>query len=467
MPTLFAPGHEVLVTRVARPVREGRVGEDGQTMSLLINRATTSGSSNSSGTTAAPAGRPVALAAAFAGATAAVVGLVVCMSVALTGWFLADAGAHGDTTDALRVGADAWLVGHGSDLLLAGVPLGMTPLAVTMVVVLTAFRCGRWAAVHAEAPGDDRVLATAAGLFTSAYVVVAVITCVLAAETGAQPSLGRAVVGALLVGAVAGGAGLAAGCDRLATWVDAAPRWLVDVVTGGLAGVLALVAAGALLVGGALLVSVNEAATVLSELQLSAGEALSFTVVMALFAPNVALLGSAYLLGPGFAVGTGTTVSPTAVSLGVVPAFPVLAALPDEGPTPGWLVAALAVPVVAAGAGAASTLRRRAPIAHDLAALRGAGAGFVAGVLVTVMIALAGGPLGTGRMADIGAPAAEVLVFATGLMSIGGLVGAVAQNAWRRHRGVPGEVVTSPPPRRRAPDPRPDDGDEPTVEVLR
>ena len=65
---------------------------------------------------------------------------------------------------------------------------------------------------------------------------------------------------------------------------------------------------------------------------------------MALVAPNLALLGSAYLLGPGFAFGTGTTVSPTAVSLGAVPAFPVLAALPNEGPTPGWLVVLMGVP---------------------------------------------------------------------------------------------------------------------------
>ena len=41
------------------------------------------------------------------------------MAVAVVGWFLADAGAHGQTTDALRVGADAWLVGNGSGLSVA------------------------------------------------------------------------------------------------------------------------------------------------------------------------------------------------------------------------------------------------------------------------------------------------------------------------------------------------------------
>ena len=143
----------------------------------------------------------------------------------------------------------------------------------------------------------------------------------------------------------------------------------------------------------------------MSQLHLGVGEALSYTVVMVLFAPNAALFGVAYLLGPGFAFGVGTTVSPTAVSLGVVPAVPMLAALPADGPTPAWTGALLAVPVLAAGLGAGLAVRRHAPVAHDLAAVRGAAAGVGAGVLVTVLVAVAGGPLGTGRMADVGRPA--------------------------------------------------------------
>ena len=88
-------------------------------------------------------GRPLAVTAALAGVGAALVGLVVCMSVALTGWFLADAGAHGDTTDALGVGVVAWLTGHGAHLAVSGTPMGMTPLGLTAVLVLTGFRAGR------------------------------------------------------------------------------------------------------------------------------------------------------------------------------------------------------------------------------------------------------------------------------------------------------------------------------------
>src|SRR3954453_19935004 len=138
--------HEVPLTRVAHRRCLRTMGEDGQAMSTVTTRPTTGPSRPGE----ADVGRPLATGAALAGAAAALIGLVLCMSVALTGWFLADAGAHGDTTDALRVGADAWLAGHGSRLLLSGVPLGITPLAVTMILVLTAFRAGRWAAQRTE-----------------------------------------------------------------------------------------------------------------------------------------------------------------------------------------------------------------------------------------------------------------------------------------------------------------------------
>jgi hypothetical protein len=444
------------------------MGEDGRAMSILATRPPTRDARPGD----LQPGRPLALAAALAGAAAAAIGLVLCMSVALTGWFLADAGAHGDTTDALGVGAVAWLAGHGSHLVVSGTPMGITPLALTMALVLTTFRTGRWAARTTargpagtlDAPVEDSVVGVATATFTCAYVVVAVVTGVLASGSPASPGLGRAVLGALLVAGLGGSAGLATGTGLLARRWALLPRWATDVATGAVTAVLGLLAAGAALVGVSLLFSFNEAANVMSGLDLSVGDALSYTAVMALFAPNAALLGVSYLVGPGFAFGTGTTVSPTAVSLGVVPAFPVLAALPGEGPTPGWLVGLLAVPALAAAVGIARTLRREPPLPHDLAALRGAGSGFVAGLLVTALVALAGGPLGTGRMADIGAPVTEVLVFATGLMSLGGLLGALVQNWWRRRRGEPVEERAPQAPRAAQVH---DDGDEPTVEVLR
>ncbi len=386
-----------------------------------------------------PPGSPVrslSTSAALGGGVAALVTLLVCTAVALIGWFLADAGAHGDTTDALRVGADAWLVGHGSHLDLTGLPIGIVPLAITMVLVLGAFRGGRWSARHAAEVTDDRVLAGGVAAFAGTYVVLAVLVCVVATDTGATPGLGRAVVGAVLVSVLAGGLGMAVGAQRYAVWLGLVPSWAREVVTAAVTGALALFAAGAVLVGISLLLSFNEASAVLSSLDLSTGDALTFTVVMALAAPNLALLGCAYLLGPGFAIGAGTVVSSSSVSLGAIPAIPVLAALPEEGPTPGWLLVLIGVPVIAAAYGVCGARVRSGPgLPFDLAAIRGAAAGLGAGILITLAISLAGGSLGTGRLTDIGAPTAEVLVFATGTMSVGGLLGGLVQ-AWAARRAL-------------------------------
>ncbi len=69
----------------------------------------------------------------------------------------------------------------------------------------------------------------------------------------------------------------------------------------------------------------------LARLRLSTERGHVHTAATAAVAPNAVLLGASYLLGPGFAVGTGTVVSPGAGRPRQLPAFPLLAALPEAG----------------------------------------------------------------------------------------------------------------------------------------
>ncbi len=384
------------------------------------------------GSAGQPEGRPLTVAAAIAALGAAGTAMVTCMGVAVIGWFLADAGAHGETTDALRVGADAWLVGHGAGLTLSGVPLGIIPLTITAMIAVVVYRSGRWAAATSEPPEDDRTVVLAATILTALYVVIAVVTCVLVSQDSASPSLGRAILGALLLSGTAGTLGLASGTGRLHGWVELVPGWIRAMAYGASAAFLMLLIASSVLVVAALAFGLNEAATVMSELHLGPGDQLMYALATVAVAPNAVLFGSAYLLGPGFAVGTGTVVSPTVVALGPIPAFPLLAALPGTGATPDWAVGLLAVPVVVGAAGAVLAQRAYRVTAYDSAALRGFGSGFGAAVLTAMAIALAGGPMGTGRMADIGAPVGEVLVAAVMAMSMGGLVAGVVTAWWQR-----------------------------------
>jgi len=370
--------------------------------------------------------------AALAALAAVGTAMVVLMGLAVIGWFLADAGAHGETTDALRVGADAWLIGHGAQLTVSGVPLGIVPLTLTALISVVVYRSGRWAAATSQPVEDDRTVAMAAIIFTGLYVVIAVITCIVVTRGSASPDLGRAIIGSLLVSGIVGTLAMASGAGRLRVWVDLVPGWVRSIAHGAFAAFLLLLVASVVLVVAALVLGFNEAATVLSELHLGPGDYVMYAVATLAVGPNAVLFGSAYLLGPGFAVGTGTVVSPSVVVLGPIPAFPLLAALPGSGPTPEWAIGVVAVPVVVGAVGAVLAQRAYKVTAYDSAALRGFGCGFGAALISTVAIALAGGPMGTGRMADIGAPVGEVLVAAVMAMSLGGLVAGVVTAWWQR-----------------------------------
>src|SRR4051795_363523 len=92
--------------------------------------------------------RSPAVTAAGAGLASAAAVLLGCMAVGLVAWFASDAGAHGDTRDAIRVGADGWLLAQGSRLHLgaASATITVVPLGLTLICGYGARRLGQWTA---------------------------------------------------------------------------------------------------------------------------------------------------------------------------------------------------------------------------------------------------------------------------------------------------------------------------------
>src|SRR4051812_45800915 len=86
--------------------------------------------------------RPLVVVATLGGVTAAVATLVVCLALGVVGWFLTDAGAHGAPRDALRAGALAWLMAHGSGVHVQGAAVTLVPLGLTLVVAWALWRVG-------------------------------------------------------------------------------------------------------------------------------------------------------------------------------------------------------------------------------------------------------------------------------------------------------------------------------------
>lgn len=381
--------------------------------------------------------RPLAVGAGVAGFASSLVVLLGCMAVGLVGWFASDAGAHGDTRDAIRVGTDGWLMAQGADLTVVsgGVHVTVTavPLGLTLLCLYVAHRFGRWAAAT-SAVEDTRTLALGIAVMCGIYGVVALLAAVLASTPTAEPGLLGSFAGGFLVALVGGGTGLLRGSPDVVDWRDLVPQTARAIAVGAVAAAMLLVVAASVLLTVALLLDLGSAANVLSRLHADVSGGLLYTALVAAVAPNAVLLTGSYLLGPGFAVGTGTLVSPAAVMLGPVPAFPLLAALPSSGTPPTWLSALAAAPVVASVAGVVLMLRRYPAFSYESGAIRGLGAGACGGVLLTVLIALAGGAVGPGRMVDVGADRLDTLVSATVAMAVGGLFAGVAATWWsRRH----------------------------------
>jgi hypothetical protein len=386
--------------------------------------------------------RPLALVATGGGVFAAGLPLLVCLCVGVIGWFLTDAGVHGAPRDGMQVAALAWLTAHGSGVSVLGARVGVVPLALTALCAWSMWRTGHrvGAAVSSHGPDADRIsdgerdwtVPAAVACFWTGYVVVAVVTTILAATPATSPSLPRALLWVTALTLLVAAPAIATGSGRAAIWATFVPGAVRAGAQSGLAVLtgFCLVSGAAFLV--ALLLDLGGAANMMSRLHTSPGEATLFGLVNVAFVPNAAVFAGSYLLGPGFEVGANTLVSPGLVVLGPLPMFPLLAALPGEGATATWVAALIAAPVAVAAVATAWFQRRHPTLRWDEGALRGCGGGILAGVLFGLLAAAAGGAAGPGRMAFVGPSAFDVLVHAITAFGIGGLVGGLVMTWWQR-----------------------------------
>jgi hypothetical protein len=112
--------------------------------------------------------------------------------------------------------------------------------------------------------------------------------------------------------------------------------------------------------------------------------------------------------------------------------FPMLAALPDDGDTPGWTPWLVALPVLIGIVGAGWAQRRYPTTRWEEGALRGCAGGVLAGIAFGLLAAVAGGAVGPGRLQEVGPLAFDALVHAITAFGIGGLLGGLAMTLWAR-----------------------------------
>lgn len=389
---------------------------------------------------------PLAVAAAVAALWSA---LVCYLPVAVVSGLTRFSGEAASVSDAARLGLATWLLGHGVPLSTEAGPVALAPLAVTAFAAWRVSRAGVHVtrAIGARRSGSPRQALTAGVAVGIGYGVIGLLAAVALSGFGPAADPARAGGTTAVFGAVAAlfGAGSATGTS--AVLASRIPPVLFAGLRTGTVATLLLLGAGAGAAGLAVATGGGEASEMIGAYRTGVAGQAGITLVSLAYAPNAAVWSVSYLLGPGFSIGTGTVVRVTEVTLGGLPAVPLLTGLP-AGPLGAAGALLLAVPVLA-GAGAGGLLTWRLSLSTDAGGnplrwgpLLGSAvlAGPVGAVLLGLAAAASDGALGGGRLVQVGPVAWQVAVVASGVLALGAVIGAaltrlfVAARPGRVHR---------------------------------
>ncbi len=360
---------------------------------------------------------PYLRAAFLTAGVAVVLGLAVSALISVLG----RAGIDGSAAGLVRTAVRGWLVAQGSGIEVQGTSISLVPLGAAVLVGALVARSAAWICAD---PVDE--LGPYAATVAGAHGVAAAILSAVTETSEVRTSVVRAAFGAFAVG----GVGAALGASLRHGRTDA--LWFTDradvraVVRGAAWGVVTLVGSSAVLLTALLVVHLDRAGDLWAMLNPGFWGGVSLAVVTLLAVPTGVLWTASVLIGPGFALGTDTSVDLTGAQLGQVPGFPLLAALPSPGEFAGWVFVLGLIPLAA---GIAAGYRTPFESTDEQALLRrlgfGAAAGAVAGFVVGLAVLLSAGGIGPGRMADAGPPAFTPLLVAVPVLAVGGALGSV------------------------------------------
>ncbi len=363
---------------------------------------------------------PMAQAAGALAAFQAAAGSLVVILVPVVLTWVVTGGGTASWAEVVRLAAALWLLAQHTGLAVDGGHLGLVPLGMALVPLLACAyggaRLARSLDPKAEriAAGSSRAAPSPAprsALITMAVThgLLGVLVGALAVTDLARPVLWQAFAGPAVVALVGGFLGsLAYVHDGARGAVVAVLELLREPLRRYLGPVTAALAvqlgAAALAVLVALGFGVGRVIDMYQALGGGLLGALMITLLQLMLLPNVLVWAAVALAGPGFAIGAGTEVSPLTSTLGPLPAVPILGALPNPGPMPGYAVLVLAVPVFAGAWGAAHLLRAE-PLPGRFAAVRDVVVlALLSAAAFGVLAWLSGGPAGPGRLSVTGPP---------------------------------------------------------------
>ncbi|WP_438856411.1 cell division protein PerM [Agromyces sp. M3QZ16-3] len=395
----------------------------------------------------------IALLAALEATVAVLVGLGLALVPLMLLWAV-HFGLAAPVDVFFRAAADVWLLGHGVDLVVqldpataatvgvagadAPFTIGIALLGFAGLTFLFGLRIGR----RATATGTPIVGAVSAVLVTA---LLGTALAVLVAHPVAQPVLWQAAVlpGMVMGGGVLAGVAVAFGRsgwatdaatsavrDRLDTLPFIAWAGIRSAIRVGVGSAVGVIGVAAAILGARIVIDHPTIIGLYQALGAGVDGGIAITLVELALLPNLVVWAASWMLGPGFAVGAGTVVSPSVTLIGPIPGLPILGALPADGAPLGVLWLALPVLLGFGGAvlvGRGKRERDREPWWATLAV--GAGAGVVAGLVLGVLAWGSGGAAGPGHLVEVGPDALLVAGVTAASVGVGAIAGAFAARA--------------------------------------
>ncbi|TSD68309.1 DUF6350 family protein [Aeromicrobium piscarium] len=355
---------------------------------------------------AADSWRPALLTAAAAVAIPVIAAILVVAAVTQdAGWAT------------LRAGVRVWLVAIGAGLHIGETSISLVPLGGVLAAGAIA------AAVAARQAHRDTPDAVVFGAVAGAGAGVLAATLSAATSVGSiGTSFVRAAFGAFVVVGVSAAIAVAIrvpGSFRLPAW--SAP--MLPAVRAGIRAGALILGYAATLVAVLAAFQVRRAGDLWAALDPGIGGGVALALVSLMSLPTIVAWASAALIGPGFALGTDTSVSMTGVDVAALPAFPPLAVIPSPGPFPDLVVVLMVVPVLLAGCAGWRWVAVPADTSLWTRVALGAGAGAVAGVIVGLVAATGRGAVGPGLLADVGPPILSTAGIAIVSWALAGAIG--------------------------------------------
>ncbi|MFI6733657.1 DUF6350 family protein [Nonomuraea sp. NPDC050451] len=374
--------------------------------------------------------RPLPVSGMLAAAATLGVGLAALTTLTLVGWIAAPRGTLGTGLPGVfRTAAQLWLAAHHAGFAIQGGRVGLLPLGLIVLPAVLLYRAGRWMARDAdlrlrlparlpknspkEQAGARRraqlaVVVQAGVSLAAPYALLAGLIALAASNEITQPFIGEALLSHFVLAFLAGSLATARMIGPWRVMLRLLPERVRALTVGTAVATALLLVAGLVLVLVAIGLNFGQVKELSDVLSPGLVGGVLLLLLQLLYLLNAVVWAFSYIAGPGFAIGADTLVAPTGVQLGTVPSLPLLGALPESGPVPGWMMAVVAVPF-AAGAVAGVMVARISPSpSYEAAPMWGFLSGVVTGLVAGLLAALSGGPIGGGRLATIGPSPWEV-----------------------------------------------------------